>query len=144
MGTTIRTPAGRDVTVTGAFPAWLEGRMVTNGVPVVAWGPVTLRTAGTANERRGRPSAEPRPLCRLFQHLDVNSFYDLLVLHVWPFQTPSVTVSTSGMALSLPCPPALSDKPALTATEIKEGKGCYLLGPFETENNLVNDILINP
>lgn len=101
--------------MTGAFPAWLEGRMVTNGVPVVAWGPVTLRTAGTANERRGRPSAEPRPLCRLFQHLDVNCFYDLLVLHVWPFQTPSVTVSTSGMALSLPCPPALSDKPALTA-----------------------------
>lgn len=36
VGTTIRTPAGREVTVTGAFPAWLAGRMVTNGVPVVA------------------------------------------------------------------------------------------------------------
>lgn len=36
VGTTIRTPAGSEVTVTGAFPAWLAGRMVTNGVPAVA------------------------------------------------------------------------------------------------------------
>lgn len=32
-GTTIRTPGGRDVTVTGDFPGWL-GRTVTTGVPV--------------------------------------------------------------------------------------------------------------
>lgn len=36
VGTTIRTLAGREVTVTGAFPAWLAGLMVTSGVPVVA------------------------------------------------------------------------------------------------------------
>lgn len=36
VGTTIRTLAGREVTVTGAFPAWLAGLIVTSGVPVVA------------------------------------------------------------------------------------------------------------
>lgn len=32
-GTTIRTPGGRDVTVTGDFPGWL-GRTVTTDAPV--------------------------------------------------------------------------------------------------------------
>lgn len=35
VGTTIRTPGGRDVTVTGDFPGWL-GRTVTTDAPVAA------------------------------------------------------------------------------------------------------------
>lgn len=34
VGTTIRTPAGSDVTVTGDFPAWAACRKVTIDVPV--------------------------------------------------------------------------------------------------------------
>lgn len=44
----MRTPAGNEVTVTGPFPACPAERTVTNGGPVVACGPVTFSTAGTA------------------------------------------------------------------------------------------------
>lgn len=43
-GITIRTPGGRDVTVTGDFPGWL-GRTVTTDVPVAACGAATFNTA---------------------------------------------------------------------------------------------------
>lgn len=48
----MRTPAGKEVTVTGPFPACPADRTVTSGAPVVACGPVTFSTAGTAAERK--------------------------------------------------------------------------------------------
>lgn len=43
-GTTIRTPGGRDVTVTGDFPGWL-GRTVTTDVPVADCWAATFKIA---------------------------------------------------------------------------------------------------
>lgn len=47
LGTTMRTPAGSDVTVTGALPGVAAERTVTRGGPAPAAGPVTFSTAGT-------------------------------------------------------------------------------------------------
>lgn len=50
VGTTILTPAGSDVTVTGALPGPAERTVTSGGPAVAAGGPVTFSTAGTPGQ----------------------------------------------------------------------------------------------
>lgn len=52
-GTTMRTPAGSDVTVTGDLPAWLAGRTVTIEVPALECGAATFRMAEEHKTSKG-------------------------------------------------------------------------------------------